>query len=129
MLAPPQSPFTSDWPEGLGVARLISLCSVLRDVAMDDHTVDDAVVLGFLRGHEVVALHVFRDLLDFLSRVLGHDLLESPLEGNRLTGMDLVCRLLLEKKKTTTSSISTSLYSGSQNVREVEPHTPSTAVE
>src|SRR5919197_5526516 len=61
---------------------------------MDDHVVDDAVLLGFLRRHEVVALHVLADLVDFLSRVLAHDLLEAALEGDRLAGMDLDVRRL-----------------------------------
>src|SRR5256885_454627 len=64
---------------------------------MDDHAVDDAVVLRFLRSHEVIALHVLRDFLHRLSRVLRHDLLESALEGDRLPGVDLdVGRLPLE---------------------------------
>src|SRR5438874_7551034 len=61
---------------------------------MDDHVVDDAVLLGFLRGHEVVALHVLADLVHVLSGVLGHDLLEAALEGDRLPGMDLDIRRL-----------------------------------
>src|SRR4051812_23676791 len=93
MRAPPLSPFTSDRPLGLGLA----VGPILGRVAMDDHTVDDAVVQGFLRGHEVIAFHVLRDLVHLLSRVLGHDLLESPLEGDRLPGMDLdIGRLPLE---------------------------------
>src|SRR3954451_18970261 len=64
---------------------------------MHDHAVDDAVVLRFLRSHEVIALHVLRDFVHRLSRVLTHDLLESALEGDRLPGMDLdIGRLPLE---------------------------------
>ena len=40
-----------------------------------DHPVDDPVLLGFLGGHVVVALHVLRHLLDRLAGVRGHDLL------------------------------------------------------
>src|SRR6059058_382920 len=83
MRAPPLSPFTSEWPEGLG------LCPVLGDIAMDDHAVDDAVVERFLRGHEVVALHVPRNLVHLLPGVLRHDLLERALQGDRLPGVDL----------------------------------------
>src|ERR1051325_10876962 len=54
-----------------------------------DHAVDDAVVLRLLGRHEVVAIHVARDLLEVLARVLGHDLLEAPLERDRLPGVDL----------------------------------------
>src|SRR5689334_25357057 len=86
----PLSSFTSDspWLPGLG------FYPVLRGVSMDDDVVDDAVVLGFLRGHEVVTLHVLGDLLHLLSRVLAHDLLEAALEGDRLAGMDLDIRRL-----------------------------------
>src|SRR5205823_12186383 len=61
-------------------------------VAVDDDVVDDAVLLGFLRAHEVVAFHVFRDFLELLSRVPGHDLLEAALEGDRLPGVDFDVR-------------------------------------
>src|SRR5215218_2141292 len=54
-----------------------------------DHVVDDAVLLRFLCGHEVVALHVPGDLLERLPGVLGDDLLHAPLERDRLAGMDL----------------------------------------
>src|SRR3954451_13678728 len=95
MRAPPQSPFTSDWPENPGLRPILG--AVLGGVAMDDHAVDDAVVLRFLRRHEVVTLHVLRNLVDLLPGALRHDLLESPLEGDRLPGMDLdVRRLSLE---------------------------------
>src|ERR671934_145252 len=71
--------------------------SVLGAVSMDDDVVDDAVLLGFLRRHEVVALHVPADLVHVLPGVLAHDLLEAALEGDRLAGMDLdVGRLPLE---------------------------------
>src|SRR3954470_17897521 len=95
MRAPPQSPFTSDWPENPGLRPVLG--AVLGRVAMNDHAVEDAVVQCFLRRHEVVALHVLRDLVHLLTGVLRHDLLESPLEGDRLPGMDLdVRRLPLE---------------------------------
>src|SRR5919201_1453050 len=63
--------------------------SVLGAVSMDDDVVDDAVLLGFLRRHEVVALHVPADLVHVLPGVLAHDLLEAALEEDRLSGMDL----------------------------------------
>src|SRR5438094_5337015 len=56
---------------------------------VDDHVVDDAVLLGFVGGHEVVAIHVPGDLLEVLAGVLGHDLLELALERDRLPRVDL----------------------------------------
>jgi hypothetical protein len=41
--------------------------------AVRDHVVDDAVLLRFLCGHEVVALHVPGDLLERLPGVQGDD--------------------------------------------------------
>ena len=38
--------------------------------AVDDHPVDDPVLLRLLGGHEVVAVHVRADLLDVLSGVV-----------------------------------------------------------
>src|SRR3954453_17950499 len=62
-----------------------------------DHVVDDAVLLGFLCGEEVVALHVPRDLFVRASGVQRQDLLEPALERNRLARLDLdVGRLPLE---------------------------------
>src|SRR5215203_5527388 len=43
-------------------------------LAVLDHVVDDAVVVRFLRSHEVVAIHVPRNLFELLTRVVGHDL-------------------------------------------------------
>src|SRR5918994_6543953 len=54
-----------------------------------DHVVDDAVLLRFLCGHEVVAPHVLGHLLERLPGVLGNDLLHARLERDRLAGMDL----------------------------------------
>ena len=45
--------------------------SVLRD-----HPVDDPVVLGLLRAHEVIPLGVVADFLKLLAGVLGDDLIE-----------------------------------------------------
>src|SRR3954467_9004413 len=62
-----------------------------------DHVVDDAVLLRFLGRHEVVAIHVARDLLEVLTGVLRHDLFEPPLERDRLPRVDLdVAGLALE---------------------------------
>src|SRR3954454_22707417 len=66
--------------------------SVLRD-----HTVDDAVLLGLLRGHEVVALRVLLDLLDALPGVPRDDLVQAAAQVDDLARMDLdVGRLALE---------------------------------
>src|SRR3954451_15980050 len=64
---------------------------------LGDHTVDDAVLLGLLRGHEVVALRVLLDLLDALAGVAGDDLVQAPAEVDDLACVDLdVGRLALE---------------------------------
>src|SRR3954453_17908629 len=55
------SPCTSDRPFRLPVL---------------DDLVDDPVLVGLVRIHVVVPLHVLRDLLDRLIRVLGDDLLQ-----------------------------------------------------
>src|SRR4029078_13686251 len=54
-----------------------------------DHVVDDSVLLGLVGIHVVVALHVLRNLVHRLIRVLGDDLLQAPLEVDRLAGLDL----------------------------------------
>src|SRR5579862_8363260 len=54
-----------------------------------DHVVDQAVLLGLVSGHVVVAFHVLRDLVDRLIRVPADDLLQAALEVDRLTRLDL----------------------------------------
>src|SRR5512141_3129167 len=54
-----------------------------------DNVVDDSVLLGLVGIHVVVALHVLRNLLVRLIRVLGDDLLQAPLEIDRLARLDL----------------------------------------
>src|SRR3954465_10312823 len=76
------------------VARAISLLlprsgGFVYALTVGNHLVDDAVLLRFFRRHVVVALHVLRDLVDWLVRVQGDDLLEAPLETDRLPGLDL----------------------------------------
>src|SRR5205085_96333 len=56
---------------------------------MDDDVVDDAVLLRLLRAHEVVALHVLRDAVERLVRVVGDDLLHPALERDHLARLDL----------------------------------------
>src|SRR6478672_7719343 len=80
----------------VGCACHISSSTSLRpfrlrpnDLTVRDHLVDDAVLLSFFGRHVVVALHVLRDLVDGLVRVLGDDLLQAPLEADRLLGLDL----------------------------------------
>ena len=53
---------------------------VLR-LTVRDHSIDEAVLARLFRGHEVVAIHVLRDLFDLLAGVAGHDLLELALEA------------------------------------------------
>src|SRR4051794_6234729 len=60
----------------------------VKSVLLDD-PVDDPVLLGLLRGHEVVALGVLGDLLDRLARVLGDDLVELLAQLDDLAGVDL----------------------------------------
>src|SRR5438552_3923653 len=77
----------------VGCARHISLLPrfgrFVYALAVGDHLVDDAVLLSFLRCHVVVALHVLRDLFDGLVRVPADDLLQAPLEIDRLARLDL----------------------------------------
>src|SRR6266481_3404991 len=54
-----------------------------------DHVVDDSVLLGLVGGHVVVPLHVLGNLVDRLIRVLTDDLLQAPLEIDRLPCLDL----------------------------------------
>src|SRR6266566_2668628 len=64
---------------------------------MSDDVIDDAVVLGFLRSQEIVPFHVLSHLLGRFSRVLGQNLLQTPLEIDGLAGLDLdIGRLPLE---------------------------------
>src|SRR5262245_64889829 len=67
-------------------------------VRLDD-PVDDAVLLRLLGAHEEVPVGVLGDLLERLAGVLGDDLVELPAHHDDLARVDLVCRLLLEKKK------------------------------
>src|SRR6266516_4653274 len=73
------SPCTSDRAERLPVT---------------DHVVDDSVLLRLFRSHVVVALHVLRNLLLGLRGVLRDDLLEAPLQRDRLARLNLVVRAL-----------------------------------
>src|SRR5579859_6441664 len=69
---------------------LFYLCS--RDFsrsALRNHLIDDPVRLGFVGRHVEVALLVLRDLVDRLFRVEGIDLLQAPLEIDRLARLDL----------------------------------------
>src|SRR5262249_54667936 len=60
-----------------------------RDVAMRNHRVDDAVLLGFLGAHEEIALHISRHFLDRLAGVVRVDLLQAALEADDLASLDL----------------------------------------
>ena len=59
---------------------------------MLDHPVDDAVRLGLLGAHEVVALGVLGDLVERLAGVLGDDFVEPPANVDDLLGVDLNVR-------------------------------------
>src|SRR6266508_4757096 len=56
------------------------------------HRVDDAVIEGLVRVHEVVLFHVLANLVDLLAGVLGDDLLETLLQTERLARLDLDVR-------------------------------------
>src|SRR5699024_8121781 len=49
-----------------------------------DHVIDEAVLLGLLRGEPAVAIRVLGDLLERLARVLGDELGHLPLGGGEL---------------------------------------------
>src|SRR4029077_12734471 len=76
------------------VARAISLLlprsgGFVYCLTVGNHLVDNAVLLRFFCRHVVVALHVLRDLVDRLVRVKSDDLLQAPLETDRLPRLDL----------------------------------------
>src|SRR5262252_2633469 len=56
--------------------------------AVGDDLVDDPVLLGFFGRHVVVAFRVLRHSFDGLVRVVGDDLLQAPLETDRLARLD-----------------------------------------
>src|SRR6266567_6241070 len=79
------------------VGRAISFPPTSRSertaaLVLRDHSVDDAVVLCFLGGHEVVALRVLLDLVDGLLRVLGDDLIKPTPHVDDLARVDLDVR-------------------------------------
>src|SRR5205807_4420950 len=87
------------------VARSRTACGLraarhtVRTAAFDD-LVDDAVVLGFVRAHEEVALGVVVDDLDGLAGVVGEDLIEAPADAQDLLSVDLdVGRLAAETRR------------------------------
>src|SRR5271166_6592431 len=61
-------------------------------LVLRDHTIDDAVLLGLLGAHEVVALGVLADLLEIFVGVLGDDLVQPPAHVDDLLGVDLDVR-------------------------------------
>src|SRR5215469_7591499 len=66
-----------------------AVSSTSARLSVRDHLVDDAVLLGLLGRHVVVAFHVLRDFVGGLVRMLTDDLLQAPLQVDRLTGLDL----------------------------------------
>src|SRR2546425_3636956 len=68
-----------------------SPCTSVRPfrLPVSDHLVDDPVLMGLVGVQVVVPLHVLRNLLHRLIRVLRDDLLQAPLEVDRLSGLDL----------------------------------------
>src|SRR3712207_3187447 len=70
----------------LSVGRAISLR--YSPLVRLDHAIDDAVVLGFVGRHEVVALGVLADLLVRLARVLGDDVVQALADVDDLARVD-----------------------------------------
>src|ERR1700704_5605778 len=81
--------------ESVGLAISLSLPVFARapraipKLVLRDHTIDDAVLLGLLGAHEVVALGVLADLVELLVRVLGDDLVQAASHVDDLFGVDL----------------------------------------
>src|SRR5689334_2100613 len=75
------------------VGRAIaSLPQAYPKLMLGDHPVNDAVLLGLLRGHEVVALGVVANLVVVLLGVLGDDLVQALADVDDLLGVDLDIR-------------------------------------
>src|ERR1700685_107274 len=69
----------------------------LMPSVLGDHTIDDSVLLGLLRTHEVIPFGVSPDVLQSLPGVLGDDLVQAPPYVDDLLGVNLdVSRLPLE---------------------------------
>src|SRR4029079_14414591 len=77
----------------VGCACHISSSTSVRGIrlclAVSDDLVDDAVLACFFGRHVVVALHVLGNFVDRLIRVQGDDLLQAPLETDRLLRLNL----------------------------------------
>src|SRR5579875_554465 len=68
-------------------------------LVLRDHPIDDAILLGLVRAHEVVALGVLTHLLEVFAGVLGDDLVQAPAHVDDLFRVDLdVGRLALEAR-------------------------------
>jgi hypothetical protein len=70
-------------------ARWVGARPARETSMMRDHSVDDPVLARLVRRHEVVALHVLRDPLERLARVLGDDLFQAPLDADYFARLDL----------------------------------------
>src|SRR2546427_7922714 len=96
------------------------LLAVVDFLQVGDYVVDQAVFLGLFGRQEAVPVHVLLDRLDRLPGMLGVQLVELAAQVQDLARLDLrseehtselqsqsnlVCRLLLEKKKKKTSEI------------------------
>src|SRR5829696_3574028 len=74
----------------VGVGRPCHLSPLrFQRLVLGDDPVDDAVVLGLVRAHEVVALGVLLDFLDVLAGVLGDDLVKPAPHVDDLARVDL----------------------------------------
>jgi hypothetical protein len=72
-----------------GHAVVTPYLAVLLGLLADEHLVDEAVGLGLLGAHEVVALGVLLDLLDRLAGVLGEQPVQVVAGLEQLAGVDL----------------------------------------
>src|SRR5271163_404679 len=94
----PQKLHSSCSLESVGLAISLGLPSQTPPcdprLVLGYHTIDDAILLGLCRAHEVVALGVRPYLLELTVRVLGDDLVQAPAYVDDLPGVDLDVRRL-----------------------------------
>src|SRR4051794_9840738 len=96
----PQNEQSSCSFESVGLAISDPLLAARAPSVVRDDPVDDAVLLGLLGGHEVVALRVLADVRHVLAGVSGDDLVELAPQVDDLTRVDLdVRRLALEARR------------------------------
>ena len=73
-----------------GLPALLKRKNNLR--TLFDHSVNQAVFLGFLSGHEIVAIHVLLDFLDRLASILSIDIIQLVPQSQNLFRLNLNIR-------------------------------------